>query len=192
MSATGAEDYEHWPDDSSLYEISTVAASGYDSYNGLRSHMYNPAADVEKKEATPEPPKAQPVTYVCASAPQPASQPPQKLQYVTYPQMHYGYPQMAYPAPAYYGFPYPGQAAPQGFPGYGYPVCQPVAAAVEEKKKAPELKAWQGRTKAEVQEDNMKIAASEGVYNARKVEPKGLKEDQMVWCVETDGSHTLR
>jgi hypothetical protein len=59
------------------------------------------------------------------------------------------------------------------------------------KKKAEPMK-WQGRTKAEVEEDNMRIAAKEGAYVARKVEPIGLTEDQPVWVVLGDGSHSLR
>jgi hypothetical protein len=51
---------------------------------------------------------------------------------------------------------------------------------------------WQGRTKAEVEEDNLKIAADEKVCEKRKVVPVGLAGDQMCWVVEADGSYTLR
>ena len=51
---------------------------------------------------------------------------------------------------------------------------------------------WQGRSKAEVEEDNMKIASREGAYDKRKIAPVGMKDDQMMWVVELDGSHTLR
>ena len=56
----------------------------------------------------------------------------------------------------------------------------------------PKVSVWQGRTKKEVEEDNMRIAAQEGAYDKRKVVPTGLKPDQMCWVVEVDGSHTLR
>ena len=95
---------------------------------------------------------------------------------------------MAVAAPAYYGFPTPPYGAP-GFPQVCYPL--PAAPAEEKPKKASPRK-WQGRTKAEVQEDNMKIAAREGAYEARKVEPIGLEEDQVVWVVEGDKEPTLR
>lgn len=51
---------------------------------------------------------------------------------------------------------------------------------------------WQGRTKAEVEEDNLKIAADEKVWEKRKVVPVGLANDQMCWVVEADGQFTLR
>ena len=62
----------------------------------------------------------------------------------------------------------------------------------KDKPKKPELRKWQGRTKAEVEEDNMKIAKAQGANEQRKVEPVGLNADQMVWCVELDGNPTLR
>ena len=119
--------------------------------------------------------------------------------------MQYGYsptqnaypPQMAYPAPAYYGYPMAGAnqgtAMPYCPPGYTTVYAPAAAPVVEEKpKKKKSPRKWQGRTKAEVEEDNMKIAQREGAYAARKVEPVGLNEDQMVWVVEVDGTHTLR
>lgn len=81
-------------------------------------------------------------------------------------------------------------------PGYQaiYVPAAATAPPVEEKErpKKPEVRKWQGRTKAEVEEDNMKIAKAEGACDARQVEPIGLKADQMVWIIEEDGSPTLR
>lgn len=57
----------------------------------------------------------------------------------------------------------------------------------KDKPKPPSPRKWQGRTKAEVEEDDMKIAAKEGAYAARKVQPVGLAEDQVVWVVEGGG-----
>lgn len=77
-----------------------------------------------------------------------------------------------------------------GFPQYAYP---PAAAYVYQPPyTAPQPTEWKGRTKAEVDEDNMKIAAKEDAYGKRKIQPVGVKEDQMFWVVELDGSHTLR
>ena len=207
----GGEDYEHWPDDATQLSAPSAAVSGYDSHNGLREWQYHPANEVKAVAPVPEQPKVQPVQPVqpipyAYQPPAPAQAAPQ-VQYVTcYPptqQYTYGYPiqnggvpQMAYPAPAYYGYPMGGAnqggAMPYCPPGFN-PVYAPApAAAAEEKPKKPEPRKWQGRTVAEVEEDNMKIAAREGAYAARKVQPVGLKEDQMVWVVEVDGSHTLR
>lgn len=63
--------------------------------------------------------------------------------------------------------------------------------AVEEPKQ-PQPNVWQGRTKAQVEEDNMKYAKSEGAYGKRKIAPVGLDDAQMCWVIELDGSHTLR
>ena len=93
-------------------------------------------------------------------------------------------------------------------PGYGHyspfpaPVAQPPPPAEEKKEAKKEKKAkspkpaspikWQGRTKAEVEEDDMKVAAREGAYAERQVEPIGLDADQVVWVVDTDGGNELR
>jgi hypothetical protein len=55
--------------------------------------------------------------------------------------------------------------------------------------------AWLGRTKAQVEEDNMKIAKAEGAYDKKnygKMVPSDMKDDQMCWVVELDDGHTLR
>lgn len=186
MASTVSDDYEHWADDVSLFSEAASAAPRYDSRNGLRRHTYVPA-DFPKEEAVPEP--VAPLPAAAVVAPPVQLQPPPQVQYMPCPHMQY----VAHPALAYYG--YPGMAAPAPHPiysGMGYPVYQPPAATPEKKGEAPPERKWQGRTKVEVQEDNMKIAAKEGAWEERKVEPIGLKEDQMVWVVELDGSHTLR
>ncbi|KAI7163774.1 hypothetical protein KC316_g12926 [Hortaea werneckii] len=117
---------------------------------------------------------------------------PQFQPFMTYPPMQqYTYAQppgtVPYGVPAYY--PYPPQTMP-GFPQYAYP---PTAAYVYQPPyTAPQPTEWKGRTKAEVDEDNMKIAAKGDAYGKRKIQPVGVKEDQMFWVVELDGSHTLR
>lgn len=71
---------------------------------------------------------------------------------------------------------------------------QPVTKTDDAKKDSPVAspRKWQGRTKAEVAEDDMKIAAAQGAYAPRKVVPLGLADDQVVWVVEADGATVLR
>ncbi|KAK5134749.1 hypothetical protein LTR08_006124 [Meristemomyces frigidus] len=184
MTATNGDDgddYQHWPDEDGFFEQTAVAAPGYDSHNGLRYHNYVPGG---AKSPSPDAPKTQPVPQpqIIYSYPQP--------QMMTYPPMQYAYGQpapMGYPAPAYYG--YAPQMMPQ--PVANYQIYQPVI-GLPQKSASPKPMKWQGRTKAEVEEDNMKIASREGAYDKRKVVPVGMKDDQMMWVVELDGSHTLR
>lgn len=195
-SSTSSEDYEHWPTRQDS-PISTTAALCYDNSNGLRSHVYHPANEL--KAAPSEPLKApQPIAPIQ----------PQRVQYLSeQPQLAYGYPpQMTYAAPAYYGYPHPQPIAYPAPAYYSHPttpytfgaaydhIYQPPAAAQQPVAEKPKslTKTWQGRTKAEVSSDNMLIAAREGAYDARQIEPKNLAADQMVWCVEVDGSQTLR
>lgn len=49
-----------------------------------------------------------------------------------------------------------------------------------------------GRTKKQVDEDNVKLAINEGIYNPNEIVPKDAKPDQLFWVVEADGSNTLR
>ncbi len=221
MSATTASDYEHWPDDSTIISSTTATViSGYDKFNGLRECEYEPAND-DKPAAKPAPKANEKKVKVkkieippAPEFPAPASQqqvqyapPPQYVQYAYPPQMPYScFPSYMAPAPAYYGLPAPQMQmqSPYGLPpGYVLaPVPVGAVAAEEEMKEGPPKKEkkvkkaepmkWQGRTKAEVEEDNMKIAAKEGVYEKRVVEPVGLEDDQPVWVVLGDGSTTLR
>ncbi|KAK5683099.1 hypothetical protein LTS10_004630 [Elasticomyces elasticus] len=181
MTATNDDsgsDCDHWPDDASHLQTVAVAASGYDSHNGLRSHIYHPPAQTLKPSSPKIAPAPQVIYY---------QQPPQAY---AYPNLQYTYaPQpMAYPAPAYYNYgPQPMMVSQPQMPNYHVyqPSQQPVAVPQQGNP-------WIGRTKAQVDEDNMKLAKTEGAYDKRKVVPVGVKEDQMMWCVETDGSHTLR
>lgn len=197
MTATNADDasdYQHWSDDDDDDASGTaVAAPGFDSHNGLHYHTYQPA---QPKPPSPAAPKAlsyphQQIIYQYPQQPQMMPQP----QMMAYPPMQYTYAQpgaYAYPAPAYYGYPQPAMpqpAMPQ--PMADYHIYQPAPAKPEKPAKKSKGNAWKGRTKAEVEEDNMKIASKEGVYDKRKVVPQ-VKDDQMMWVVEVDGSHTLR
>lgn len=66
----------------------------------------------------------------------------------------------------------------------------------KEKEKGKEnskaSKVWVGRTKKQVEEDNIKIAINEGIYKPNDIMPKDAKPDQLFWVVETDGGHSLR
>ena len=53
-------------------------------------------------------------------------------------------------------------------------------------------KIWVGRTKKEVDKDNIKIAMAEGLYKPNEIVPKCAKPDQLFWVVENDGTNTLR
>ncbi|KAK4541099.1 hypothetical protein LTR36_008324 [Oleoguttula mirabilis] len=190
MTATEGEDaseYQHWPDDDDHSSHLAVAARGYSSQNGLQYHTYQPS---QLKPVSPVTPKApQPVFYQYQQQPQMMAYP------VQYPYAQVPY---AYPAPAYYGYPHPAMphpamAQPQPQPMADAYVYQPAPVEKEKPEKPAKAKpnTWKGRTKAEVEEDNMKIASKEGAYDKRKVVPQ-VKDDQMMWVVETDGSHTLR
>ena len=213
------ENYEHWADGPSSNSSAgsssarSRAVAGYTIHNGLRKFSYEPTnqdkngpkADDAKSQKSKSSKSSK---CKCAPPPKPKQEvepAPAPTQTIALQPSYYttgGYPimqyapmaqQMTYSVPAFYGYP---QA------GVPMQICLPaVAPAVfketQEKprikpKVKPEPLVWQGRSMAEVEEDNMKIAQREGVCDSRKVEPKGLADDQLVWCVETDGSHTLR
>ncbi|TKA83579.1 hypothetical protein B0A55_00416 [Friedmanniomyces simplex] len=162
----GSSDCDHWPDDASDLQQQqqhvAVAASGYDSHKGLRSHVYHPPSQ--------------------APAPAPSSP---KYTYATAQPVAY---------PAYYtSGPTQPVAAPQSqLQMANYHVYQPAYSGTAAPMPPQQGNLWLGRTKAQVEEDNMKLAAKEGAYQKRKIVPTGVREDQMMWCVEGDGSHTLR
>jgi len=177
MTATNADDSssdcDHWPDDATDLQHAAVAAPGYDTHNGLRSHIYHPVAS--QPPPAPSSPKITPVPHIIYYQQQPAPQ-----QAFAYPTAQYTYATqpVGYPAPAYYT--------------YG---AQPIAMPPPPQQPQPPQQQgnlWVGRTKAQVDEDNMKLAATEGAWDKRKIVPTGVGEDQMMWCVEGDGSHTLR
>ncbi|KAK5015607.1 hypothetical protein LTR60_002479 [Cryomyces antarcticus] len=104
-----------------------------------------------------------PQQYVYATAPAPAPKAPE-------PQPHtyqYFSPYATYQTPA-----------------YAYP------AAVNNANSNQHV--WFGRTKAQVDEDNMKIALREGVFRPNEMVPRTAGDDQMFWVRELDGSNTLR
>ncbi|EMC94143.1 hypothetical protein BAUCODRAFT_36613 [Baudoinia panamericana UAMH 10762] len=178
-------DHQHWADDDEYIKQAVIAAPGYDSHNGLRSHTYYPSQPIT--QVSPKFTPAPPVYY--PPYPQPIAYQPYQAA------AQYGFiappphPAAAYPTPAYYTYavpPQPQQPQPMSNyyiyqPAYSAPAVAPIQGNV-----------WTGRTKAQVEEDNMKIAAKEGANDKRKIVPTDIKDDQMCWCVELDGSHTLR
>lgn len=87
-------------------------------------------------------------------------------------------------------------------PNYPVPVPEPKEAAAKtkdkpkakeaEKKEGNKPRAWVGRTKKQVDEDNIRIAINEGVFKPNDMVPKDAKDDQFFWCIEPDSTHTLR
>ena len=224
-ASSSGSSYEHWPDDfSSSRASSPVAVPGYDSHNGLRTHVYQfkkdpspePAASTKSSSTAKEPEKPKPkpteprVIYVQAQPPQ-----IQQQAYTYYPSQYvYGGPLQPHPVMMHKGQPvhyvYAAAPAPDPAPApaekeedekekpkkSSSPKMEftyvPKKCAPPEEKKKSSTNPWIGRTKAQVDEDNVKIAKQLGAYEKRKVAPTDAKNDQPFWVVETDGSHTLR
>ena len=54
----------------------------------------------------------------------------------------------------------------------------------------PQANNWLGRTKKEVEVDNMKLAKQEGANEKRKMAPIGVSDDQLFWVMdENDDAH---
>lgn len=51
---------------------------------------------------------------------------------------------------------------------------------------------WHGRTRWQVEQDNQQQALKEGVWKNNEATPQDPKVDQQFWCVEVDGTRTLR
>ena len=193
------EEYEHWPNDDRHWMEPAVAAPGYDSNNGLQRHLYRSAYGGSPSPA-PDCPPQQPPQPPAQSLP-PMYYPQVQHPTVTYPNMqHYPQPQYVYatPPPAYgyytYGQPPAPVPTPQPAPAPAYMapchVYQPTFDEPAESRQP--MHTWLGRTLSQVHEDNMNIAKREGACDKRQVEPIDVAEGQMLWVVETDGSHTLR
>jgi len=233
-SSSGSSHYEHWPEDfRSSPSTSPKRAPGYDSHNGLRTHVYE-----QKKESSPQPAASAKKDYKDkneeAEKPKPAEPrviyvqaPPQLFQSQQQPFTYYPSPQYVYggalpPQPmmmhdgrpvqvVYAAAPAPAVAAPatsdkqekekkddkkddkfkKGSPKKDFTYV-PKKSEPKEGKGRKSTNPWIGRTKAEVDEDNAKIAKAMGAYEKRKVVPADAKPDQPFWVVENDGSHTLR
>jgi hypothetical protein len=212
------DDSKYW----SKEAAAVPSSSGYDDNNGLQSHSYlaakdpspakspspAPSAASSKKDKSDAGDASAPDTFFAPQPmyyPQPSSIAHPNPQFYSHPQPMYG----GFPPQGYYTYAQPGPpvvvpapkprlpkviAAASSAPApanfhmyspamYGVPV---------EEAKQPQPNAWQGRTKAQVDEDNMKQAKAEGAWDKRKIAPLGLADEQMCWVIELDGSHTLR
>lgn len=163
----GDDDYEHWPDDN--------------------QYLTQPAAP-----KAPEPTPPPPAHFLQQPQPQPF--------YYAQPPMTYGQPQYYSHPPQYYQYTYaPPAPAPAPAPAAPAPVMAPAnqhvyyPSGTEPKPGTGQpSNVWVGRTKEEVEEDNMKIAKKQGAYDKRKMAPVDVKDDQYFWVVELDGKTTLR
>lgn len=177
-------DHEHWPEDFKSQVEPAVASAGYDSHNGLRMHCYQPAAPSTKAASPPPPPSPKEnvkAAVLTETHVQYAFAPPVNMS--THAYIPAGAATVTVPAPQ----------APPPAPKPADPVANTYTYHPSfTEKPAEATHKWQGRTKAEVAEDNLKIAADEKVWAKRKVVPVGLANDQMCWVVEADGSYTLR
>nr|OQO28717.1 hypothetical protein B0A51_02960 [Rachicladosporium sp. CCFEE 5018] len=189
MSDSGS-DHEHFD----MRNEPAVPADGCDSHNGLLSQIYVPAVKEATPPASPRSLHAgpqlehsftyMPYQYHPHTSPYAAQfMPPQGgyYQYVPAP--------TAPAPPAAPTAPTPGTAVPAIKEGLSY-TYHP--AGVTDGSAAMATNVWLGRTKAEVEDDNKKIAAVEKAYDKRTMVPTGLPDDQMCWVVENDKSHTLR
>jgi hypothetical protein len=148
------EDHEHWANDSPMWQAYGSAAPGYDANNGLHSHTYHPSHNVLQQASHTQPPVYQ--AYPAAGSLEPQYY-AQGSHYMTYPTGHY-----LPVAPAW----------PQQSAVYvtGYHAVS-----------TPQSNVYYGRTKAQVDEDNMKLAAREGANDPRKIQPVGVKDSQYFW-----------
>jgi len=102
------------------------------------------------------------------------------------------YQQAAMPYQQYHCYP-TGPGATAGAPQAALPSSNSsgeVSKTNKETKTSKNL--WVGRTKAQVDEDNIKVAMRENVYKYDAMKPKDAKPDQLFWVVELDQSTTLR
>nr|OQO29603.1 hypothetical protein B0A51_01594 [Rachicladosporium sp. CCFEE 5018] len=196
MSDSGS-DHEHWPEDFDMRNEPAVPADGCDSHNGLLSQIYVPAVKEAIPPASPRSLHAGPqlensLTYKPYQCHPYTS--PYAGQFMLPQSGYYQYvPAPAAPAasvaPALPPPPNPITSVPAINKGVSY-TYHPAGATDGPAAMATNI--WLGRSKAEVEEDNKKIAAAEKAYDKRTVVPTGLADDQMCWVVETDKSHTLR
>jgi hypothetical protein len=176
-------DHEHWPDD--FKSAPTVAAPAFDPHHGVRMQCHCHAAPSTKAASPPPPPPAPVEAAVLTELP---------VQYTYAPPVNMS--THAYiPAAAAATFTVPAPAPPDPQapkPAAQVPNTYTYHPSYAEKPAEAPTNKWQGRTRVEVEEDNLKIAADEKVWEKRKVVPTGLAEDQMCWVVEVDSSYTLR
>ncbi|SMR59460.1 unnamed protein product [Zymoseptoria tritici ST99CH_3D1] len=202
--------------DMTVYETASYPCAPQPVYYPHPAATY---AAPQQYYAVPQP-IAQQQTYA-APQPMPQQQNYVVAQPMPQQQVYGGYPQQVYggnPQPGYYGYPQPNMApagpviavAPPAAksvtppPTPAEPIPEPAPAknnthfyvprftGGEEAVVIPQPSAWLGRTKAQVEEDNSKIAKEQGAWDARKMVPKDVPDDQVLWVIELDNTKTLR
>lgn len=161
---------------------------GYDSRNAQQEYTYIGAPNAASGQQIHGY-----VAYPQAYAyPAPVYEPPKASPVYAYPPPQYAYaPQyVQYAAPTPPEAKYYTYAQPTAQYAAPYPYAAP--AIVDNNNAGGTQHVWYGRSKAQVDEDNMKIAAREGLFKETSMAPHKPKDDQMFWVVELDGGHTLR
>ncbi|KAJ9659471.1 hypothetical protein H2201_007362 [Coniosporium apollinis] len=117
---------------------------------------------------------------------------PQAYQYLNYPQA-WAYPQYNQ------GYHFAPQANLQPQAVAGGPIYYLPQGAVAQAAPAAQNRGaygyhhlWYGRTKAEVDADNLRMARDEGVNNPNDLAPHNPRDDQQFWVQELDGQFSLR
>lgn len=126
-----------------------------------------------------------------APAPAPVVQEPvmaYAAQPYSYPAYAYGYTMPTGPVPVHPD----GKTASSAKPAAKVTVSAHAAVASHASGEEKMSRAFLGRTKRQVDEDNLKIAKHEGINKPNDVVPEDAKPDQLFWVVETDGTNTLR
>jgi hypothetical protein len=167
-----ADDHQHWPDDET-WQTTGYAVPGYDDNNGLHTHTYYPSGHVPQQGSHAQPPVYQ--QYPAAGNPEPQYHATtQQPQYYAYPPSYMVYPTNYYPVV------------------YEQPQQMASYAPAPQMTSKPQSHAYAGRTKAQVMEDNCKIAKREGANNPRKVEPIGVKDTDLFWFRQSGKEDQLR
>lgn len=174
------EDHEHWPEDSNRFTRAAANAAP----PAPEAPKYSPALPTSFTQ------QPQPVYY----AHDPSAMTYPQPQYYPHPPQGYYPPQ--YPQPAYYTYAAPAAPAPAPPATAATPanfhVYHPAGTEPKTVPGASQGNIWLGRSKEQVEEDNMKIAKKEGAYDKRKMAPVDVKDDQYFWVVELDGKTSLR
>jgi len=182
-------DHEHWPDDFKPAPAPAVAPQPFNPHAGVRMHCHCHAVPSTKADSPPPPPPS-PKESVKAPV---LTELPVQYTYAAPTNMttHAYVPAGAATVTVAAAPPAPPAASKPAAPPAPAPNTYTYHPSVAEKP-AEATNKWQGRSRAEVEEDNLKIAADEQVWEKRKVVPVGLADDQMCWVVEVDSTYTLR
>ncbi|KAF2090744.1 hypothetical protein K490DRAFT_62065 [Saccharata proteae CBS 121410] len=195
MEQTGTTTYSEWKKAQDMQvaapasKAEKVEETPQPFENKLQTYVYKPAKDEDTAPAAP----AQVQWPAGYSYPSPYAYAQQQHAYNMY-QMPYGY---GYNHGAYggaYGYGYPPYPYYQHAQQYAYQQAyyppQPAKPAnpAEEKDKHH---TWYGRTRREVEEDNLAMAKRENVFKKDDMGPHDAKPGQLFWVKELDGSTQL-